>query len=91
MGNSLTTIAYASAFVVTWSSRDHNVIIWTNQSVVDVLRLSPRVNAKLTHVDRSDRKMFMPQDLNTGVGDTTTEPIAAQLTILPPPYLRQQR
>ena len=26
--------------------------------------------------------MSMPPDLNTGVGDTKTEPIAAQLTIL---------
>ena len=29
----------------------------------------------------------MPSDLNTAVRDTNTEPIAAHLAILPPPYL----
>ena len=53
-------------------SRDHHVIIWTNQGPADVLRLSPCVNVKLIHVDRSDRKMSMPSDLETGVRDTKT-------------------
>ena len=47
------------------------------------LRLSPCVNVKLIHVDRSDRKMSMLPDLNTGVRDAKTEPIAVQLAILP--------
>ena len=77
----------ASVFVVTRSSRDHHVIIWTNQNPPDVLRLSPCVDGKLIHVDRSDRKMSMPPNLNTGVRDTKTEPATAQLVILPPPYI----
>ena len=36
------------------------------------------------YVDRSDRKMSMPPDLNTGVRDTNAGPIAPQLAILPP-------
>ena len=72
--------------VVTWSSSDHRVIIWTNHSPANVLRLSACVNVKLIHVDRSDRKMSMPQDLNTGVRDTETEPIEAKLAVLPSPY-----
>ena len=62
------------------------MIIWTNQSPADVLWLSPRVNVKLIHVDRSDRKMSMPPDLNTGVRDIKTEPIAALLATLSSPY-----
>ena len=67
-------------------SRDNHVIIWTSQSPADVLLLFPRVNVKLIHVDRSDRKMSMPPDLNTGVRNAKTEPIATQFAILPPPY-----
>ena len=77
----------ASAFVVTWSSRDHHVIIWISQNPADFLRLSPCVNVKLIHVDRSDRKMSMPPDLNTEVHSTKTQPIAAQLATFPPLYL----
>ena len=73
--------------VVTWSSHDHHVIIWTNQSLADILQLSPYVSVKLIHVDRSDLKMLMPPDLNTGVCDIKTEPITAHLVILPSPHL----
>ena len=45
------------------------------------------VNVKLIQVDHCDRKMLMPVDLNNGVCDTKTEPTAAQLAILPSPYL----
>ena len=51
-------------------SHNHHVIIWTNQSLTDVLRLSPYVNVKLSHFDHSDQKMLMPPDLNMGVCDT---------------------
>ena len=63
------------------------MIIWTNRSLADDLRLSPCVDVKLIHVDRSGQEMSMPPDLKTGVSDTETEPIAAQLEILPYPYL----
>ena len=49
---------------------DHHVIIWTNQSPANVLRLSPCVNVKLSHVYRCDRKLLMPVNLNMGVHDT---------------------
>ena len=75
-------------------SHNHHVIVWTNQSQADVLqsradvlRLSPCVIVKLNHVDCSTWKMLMPPTLNTGFHNTKTEPIAAQLAILPPPYL----
>ena len=68
---------------VTRSSCVHHVIIWTNQNQADVLRLSPCVNVKLIHAERSDRKISMPPDLNPGVRDTKTR----QLAILSPPYL----
>ena len=58
---------------------DHHVIIWTNQSLPDILWLSPPVSAKLIHVDRSDWKMLMTPDLNIEICDTKMEPIAAQL------------
>ena len=63
------------------------VIIRTCQRSADVLRLFLCVNGKLIHADRSDRKMSMPPDLNTGVRGTKTEPVAAQLVILPHPYI----
>ena len=88
LGNYLTASDYASAFVVTWSSHDHHLIIWTNETPADVLLLSPRVNCKFIHVDRSDRKMSMPPELNTEVFDIKTEPIATQFAIRSPPYLR---
>ena len=59
--------------------------ISTNQSPAVVLRLS-RVSVKLIHVDRSDWKMSMTPDMNTGVRDTETEPIEAKLAVLPSPY-----
>ena len=68
-------------------SRDRHMAIWTNRSPADVLRPFPCVNVKLIHVDRSDRKMSMSPDLNTGVRDIKTEPIAAQLAIPPQSYL----
>ena len=46
--------------------------------------LSPCVNVKLIHVELSDWKMSIPPDLNTGIHDNKTEPIAAQLAILAP-------
>ena len=58
--------------LVTRSSRDDPVNIWTNQSPADVLRLLPCVNVKVIHVDRSDRKIPMPPDVNTGIRDTKT-------------------
>ena len=63
------------------------MIIWTSQSSADVLRLSPCVNVKQIHADRSDWKTSMPLDLDTGIPDTKTEPIAARLAILTPPFL----
>ena len=69
MGNYLTASAYASV-----SSRDHFVIIWTNQSPAEVLRLSPYVNVKLTHVNLCDQKMSMRPDLTTGVRSTFDDP-----------------
>ena len=51
VGNQLTASAYASVFVVTWSSRDHQLIVWTNQSLADVLRLSTCDNVNHVHVD----------------------------------------
>ena len=36
------------------------------------MQLSPSVIIKLIHVDRSDRKMSMAPNLNTGVRDTKT-------------------
>ena len=63
------------------------MVLWTNQSQADVLQLFPCVKVKLIHVNRSDRKMSMPPNLRTGVRDTKTEPIAAQLASLPPQYL----
>lgn len=74
-------------FVATWSSRDHHMIIWTIQSLADVLRLYLCVYVKLIHVDRSERKISMPLNLYTGVRVTKTEPIAEQWAILPPLYL----
>ena len=68
----MTASACTSAFVVTRSSRDHHLIIWTNQSPADVLQLSPCVSVKLIHVDRGDRKMSITPGLNTGVRDTKT-------------------
>ena len=68
-------------------SYGHHAIIWTNQSPAYVLPLSLCVSVKLIHVDRSDRKISMPPDLNTGVRNAKTEPIATQFAILPPPYL----
>ena len=67
-------------------SHDH-VIIWTNQSSADFVQLFQLVNVKLIHIDHSNWKMLMPPDLNTGVCDAKTEPMAAQLVILPTPYL----
>ena len=85
----MTASAYALAFVVTWSSRNHHVTVWTNQSSADLLQLSTCFNVKLIYVDHSDQKVLIlvPPDMHTGVHDTKTEPIAAQLAILPPPYL----
>ena len=40
----------------------YHVIIWTNKSPADVLRLSPRADVKLIHVDRSDLKLSMSPD-----------------------------
>ena len=74
-------------FTSALSSRDHLVTIWTNQSSADVLRLVTCANVKLIHVDCRDRKISMPPGLNTEVRHSKTEPIAAQLAILPPPYL----
>ena len=62
-------------------SRDHHVIIWTNQSPADSAAILC-VNVKLIHVDRTDREMSMTPDFNTGVHDTKTEPTVAQLAIL---------
>ena len=83
VGNWLTVSANAFVLVVMWMSHDH-VVIWTNQNLADVLHLSPCINVKLIHVDRSKRKMLILPDLNMGVCDTKSEPIAAQLAILPP-------
>ena len=55
------------------------------------LRLFPCVNVKLIHVDRSDRKMSVLPDWNTGVRENKTEPIAEQLVVLLPPYLWSKR
>ena len=66
---------------LTWPS-------WTNQRLADILRLSPCVNVELIHAYCSDQ-MSMPPDLNMGVRETKTEPVTAQLAILPPPYLCQ--
>ena len=74
-------------FVVMRWSRDRHVIIWTNQSPADALRLSPCVKAKLIHVSLRDQKMSMPPDLNTGIRDTKTEHVATQLAIIPPQCL----
>ena len=70
-------------FVVTWSLRDRHVVIWTNQRPADVQQLSPCVSVKFIHVESRERKMSMPPDLMTGCRDAKTEPIAAQLAILP--------
>ena len=43
--------------------------------------------SSLSIIDHSDRKMSMSPDLNTGVRDIKTEPIAAQLAIPPQSYL----
>ena len=69
------------------SSCDRHVIIWTSESPADFLWLSPCVNVKLIHVDRSDRKMSLPPDLKTGVRDSKTEPVAEKLATLSSPYL----
>ena len=44
-------------------------------------------HVKLILVDRSNRKMLMPPDFDTRVCDAKTEPVTAQLAILPPPDL----
>ena len=60
--------------VVTWSSSDHRVIIWTNQSPADVLRLYACVSVKLIYADRSDRKLSMPPDTKTANRSTAGDP-----------------
>lgn len=58
-------------------AHDDHVIIWTNQSPADVLRLSPCVTVLLIFADPSDGKTLMPPDLNRRVHDTKsskTEP-----------------
>ena len=66
----LTASASASSFVVTRSSRDHHVIVWTSQSSAEVPLLSLCVHLKLILADHDDRKMSMLPDLNTGVRGT---------------------
>ena len=39
-------------------SHDQRVILWTNQSLAHILRLSPCI--KLIHVDHNNQKMLMP-------------------------------
>ena len=87
----MTLLAYGSMFVVTWSLRDRHVVIWTNQRPADVQQLSPCVSVKFIHVESRERKMSMPPDLMTGCRDAKTEPIAAQLAILPTLYIIYDR
>ena len=62
---------------------DHFMIVWINERAWMAFCGYPHLSLSSSiHVDCSDRKMWIPPALNTGVGGIQKQPIAVQFAIL---------